>query len=729
MGPSEPKKTRINPSTEINQVSPQLNGPLEPDRATASLRRVGIELFLASTCALVLELALIRWLPGRVRVMAYFPNLVLIASFLGLGIGALARVRRSGVIGLGTFAVIGAGLYLSRYAFTSDSDGAAEHLWLLYFDLPKGAPVVNGVVLPIALIFCLTALAFVPLGGAIALRLQVFQKQGRPLQGYALDLLGSLVGVLVFLAFSAGGVRPMWWFVSALVLAFAILPRSAIAFLFHGLSIAVLAAMVHFTDDADLYSPYYALRVVRLSGDKPLAVLTNGSLHQYILDLPKPLEAESGPNVHLIRDGYRLPVTSLKQKPTRALVIGAGTGNDVAVLLEAGVPEIHAVEIDPAIIEIGRKLHPARPYGGPRVIMHNMDARAFLESTDLKFDLIIFGTLDSMTRLSALANVRLDNFVYTVESIRAARDHLTPDGGLALMFMTSREYIHEHLFGILADAFDEPPLVWRKMHVVFNTIYFAGPGFMPLREKEEFHDRALEITKSRAEAPTDDWPFLYLNGRSIPFFYFKIVGLVLATAVVFLLAGSTTLRTSISTGKIDLEMMLFGAAFLLVEASFVTEMNLLFGATWRTSAIVFAALLLALLIATLVAEKRRVDSRLALAGVAIALVTIAMLPLRTIAPTAELPRVLFAIAVCGTPILCAGLAFASRFAARRETDAAFGWNILGAVFGGVLELASMILGLRALFLIAAVLYLFVLWLVIKQMSANPVRPLQSHAHP
>ncbi|MEO6567400.1 MAG: hypothetical protein ABIO94_01450, partial [Opitutaceae bacterium] len=613
----------------------------------------------------------------------------------------------------------GAGLYLSRYAFTADSDGAAEHLWLLYFDLPRGAPVVNGVVLPIALVFCLTALVFVPVGGAIALRLQVFQEQGRPLQGYALDLLGSLIGVLVFLAFSAGGVRPMWWFVSALVLAFAILPRRATTFLFHGLLIAGLAAMVHSTDHADLYSPYYALRVVRLSGDKPLAVLTNGSLHQYILNLAKPVEAESGPNVHLIRDGYRLPVTSLKQKPARALVIGAGTGNDVAVLLDAGVPEVHAVEIDPAIIEIGRKSHPARPYDDPRVILHNKDARAFLESTDLKFDLIIFGTLDSMTRLSALANVRLDNFVYTVESVRAAREHLTSDGGLALMFMTSREYIHEHLFGILAEAFDEPPLVWRRIHIVFNSIYFAGPGFAALKEKEEFHDQALENSTRRREAPTDDWPFLYLEGRSIPFFYFKIVGLVLATALVLLLAASPTLRTSIFAGKIDLEMMLFGAAFLLVETSFVTEMNLLFGATWRTSAIVFAALLLALLIATLVADKRHVDTRLALAGVAIALVAIAILPLRTIAPTAELPRVLFAVVVCGTPILCAGLAFASRFAARRETDAAFGWNILGAVFGGVLELASMILGLRGLFLIAAVLYLIVLWLVVRKISSGP----------
>ena len=48
---------------------------------------VGWRLFLASFAALALEMALIRWLPAHVRVVSYFPNLVLIAAFLGLGLG------------------------------------------------------------------------------------------------------------------------------------------------------------------------------------------------------------------------------------------------------------------------------------------------------------------------------------------------------------------------------------------------------------------------------------------------------------------------------------------------------------------------------------------------------------------------------------------------------------------------------------------------------------------
>ena len=62
---------------------------------TASLRRAGLEIAAVSFVVLFQELALIRWLPVQVRVIAYFPNLILISSFLGLGIGALRGRKKS----------------------------------------------------------------------------------------------------------------------------------------------------------------------------------------------------------------------------------------------------------------------------------------------------------------------------------------------------------------------------------------------------------------------------------------------------------------------------------------------------------------------------------------------------------------------------------------------------------------------------------------------------------
>ncbi len=672
--------------------------------ATIPLPRAGRELLAASFAALLLELALIRWLPGHVRVIAYFPNLVLIAAFLGLGVGALLRSRSSALLGAGVLAVVGLGLGLGRIAFTAE--GTGDHLWLLYYDLPHDAPVVKGVILPIALVFGLVALTFMPLGGAIAGRIRRFQEGGRTLAGYALDLLGSLAGVLVFLGFSAGGVRPVWWFATALAAAFLSVPvRAPIRLAFLLPALAALA-LVQTTDHARWYSPYYAIDLAPPDESGGISVLTNGSLHQVMMDLREHAPGRDTFTRESMRIGYQIPVLNMRPLPRRALVLGAGTGNDVAVLLDAGVPEVHAVEIDPVILEIGRTIHPARPYSDPRVIVHNTDARAFLESTDLTFDLIIFGTLDSMTRLSALGNVRLDNFVYTLESVRAAKARLAPGGGLALMFMVQEIYIEEHLIAILYQAFDAPPLVSRGRHAVFNRLYLAGPGFAHLASDPLFRD--MTFPQRPAFAPNDDWPYLYMEKPSVPRFYFSIGAVVIGISLLFLLTISAPLRQAVLRGRIDVEMMLFGAGFLLVETSFVTEMNLLFGATWRTSAIVFAALLFALLVSTLAAARRRIDARYALAGVIVSLLVAALLPLRTLAPAAELPRILFAVLVCGVPVSCAGLAFAARFGARDDANTAFGWNVIGAVVGGVLELSSMLIGLHALFFLAALLYLLTL---------------------
>ncbi|HSG49441.1 MAG TPA: hypothetical protein VLA43_16595, partial [Longimicrobiales bacterium] len=59
------------------------------------IRSVGLELVAASFVVLFQELVLIRWLPVEVRLVGYFPNLILLSAFLGLGVGALRAKERS----------------------------------------------------------------------------------------------------------------------------------------------------------------------------------------------------------------------------------------------------------------------------------------------------------------------------------------------------------------------------------------------------------------------------------------------------------------------------------------------------------------------------------------------------------------------------------------------------------------------------------------------------------
>src|SRR2546422_11548428 len=55
--------------------------------------RPHLRLFTLSFLALFLELTIIRWVPGSIRLVAYYANLMLISSFLGIGLGAMLAER------------------------------------------------------------------------------------------------------------------------------------------------------------------------------------------------------------------------------------------------------------------------------------------------------------------------------------------------------------------------------------------------------------------------------------------------------------------------------------------------------------------------------------------------------------------------------------------------------------------------------------------------------------
>jgi len=394
-----------------------------------SLNSAALQLIAASFVVLFQELTLIRWMPSQVRVIAYFPNVVLIAAFLGLGIGCL-RVGKASVMQwwpISILALVLASIGMSKFAFTQES--VSEHLWLLYYDIPN-APVIKEVRLPIVLLFVMCCATFIPLGQFVAERLKLFRAAGASLWGYSFDLLGSLIGVLAFAAASFLRSFPIIWFTVLALAGLYLLARSR-HFNVGVIFLACSLGLVWEFEKAKFYSPYYALSVIANNRGDGQYILTNGSLHQYAspiaLNLPLTHEYDRD-----IRFGYHTPYRLLKQTPRRMLILGAGSGNDIQVALDEGVEQIDAVEIDPVIQEFGRTVHPCRPYLSPRVRAINTDAREFLNKSSDKYDLIVFGTLDSMTRLSALSGVRLDNFVYTVDCLKAARAHLTPTGGVVM---------------------------------------------------------------------------------------------------------------------------------------------------------------------------------------------------------------------------------------------------------------------------------------------------------
>jgi spermidine synthase len=646
---------------------------------------------------LLQELALIRWLPAQVRAIGYFPNVVLLSAFLGLGVGSLLAARRSLLgwwpVALGV--LTGVSAYLHGIVFTQEA--SAEHLYLLYLDLPRNAPVIESVRLPIVVLFVLSAASFVPLGQYVAARLAAAKRVATSLWGYVADLCGSLLGVIAFTALSFAGTKPWLWFAVLALMAILLFERNRGA-AFPAAVLGAVVAIVAMSERAQLYSPYYALSVRR--GPEHTEILTNGSRHQIAVPL-RNRNALRDPSLRRMREGYHVPYRLLAKPPKSVLILGAGTGNDVAVALDSGAERIDAVEIDPVILQLGR-LHPDRPYADPRVHAINADARSFLNHTEAKYDLIVFGTLDSMTRLSALSSVRLDNYVYTAECFAAVRKHLNPGGGVALLFWTgSKTFIDRHIGAAITTGFGEVPVVVSRHYAMFDRMYLVGPAFAHLRARPPVTEELLARLRSEVNVPTDDWPYLYLQERTISPFYLSVIAMILGVAAIAVFGVSREMRES----RPDVEMVLFGAAFMLIETRLVTEMNLVWSATWLTSAVVFGSILVTIIAGTVLMQLRPMRWPVAAAGLVLAMLATWAVPARLLVGLDPGARLGASVLFAGAPVFFASCCFALLFRDRARPDAAFGWNMLGAVAGGALEFSSMAIGIKATALLALVAYL------------------------
>jgi hypothetical protein len=330
-----------------------------------------------------------------------------------------------------------------------------------------------------------------------------------------------------------------------------------------------------------------------------------------------------------------------------------------------------------------------------------------LNDTQETYDLIVFGTLDSMTQLSAMSKVRLDNFVYTTDALRAAKARLRPQGGMVLYFMVNNRDIEAHLTAMLGSVFGEFPAVYRGMWALFNHVFLAGPAFETIETGRTGMDiEPLLSGATSLSLPSDDWPYLYLPNRGVNGFYLSLMAVFFGLAVAGVLLASPQFRKGLARGEgVDLEMFLFGFAFLLIETRFVTAMNLVWGATWLTSAVVFGSILATILLGTVLMEVRPIGWRVASLGLVAALLLIYLVPANALLTPNMALRLAGSLLYVGMPVFFAAACFALLFKEREAVDRAFGWNLLGAVAGGLVEFFSMSFGLAALVLLALAAYI------------------------
>ncbi len=633
---------------------------------------VKVRLFSLSFLMLFVELALIRWTGANVVYLSYFSNFVLLGSFLGIGLGFLRARSRINLFPWSSVAL--ALLVLFVLVFPVEVNRAGNQL-LFFTSTLKTTGLPTWVTLPA--IFLAVAAVMMMIGQGVARSFVKF----RALDAYRLDILGSLAGIAVFSLLSFLNAKPLAW---GLIVALVLL-------LLHGRRIGVVQVVAllglvgmlgaETLGSTDLWSPYYRISVAKHGAN--YLVDANGIPHQII----QPQQNRS--------PFYFLPYQQAVANPlTNVLVIGAGTGNDVATALAEGAKHVDAVEIDPVIHQLGVKLNPSHPYQNRRVTVYINDGRTFLEQTRTKYNMILFALPDSLTLVAGQSSLRLESYLFTLQAMQAAKADLAPRGVFAMYNYYRTTWLKDRLAGTLAVTYGHAPCASTAQGTLSMLTVSANPAAVHCRQ-------VWPRPASVVPPATDDHPFVYLDGDAIPSYYLLTLGMILLVSIVSVRVVGGPLRRM--SGYVDLFFM--GVAFLLLETRSIVQFALLFGTTWFVNALVFAGVLVAVLVGVEISRHVTVRRPVPLYIALLAALAIAWsVPTDALLSLAAIPRFVLAVLLSFTPILLANIIFAQRFRDTGDSTAAFGANLLGAMVGGLLEYTSLIFGYRWLLVMVAILY-------------------------
>src|SRR5215467_6092742 len=690
-----------------------------------------VRLFFAAFLMLFLELLLIRYLAGNVWNMGYFPNFVLMGVFIGMGLGFVCHQsvpeRRSPLLVQGAACLL-AFLVIALYYKHPTVPGFSQ--WLgsiggeVYFTASLGASsawdawVFLGLFFSIVLLFAL-----------LAQRTAKFFRVFPPLRAYTLDVAGSCMGILAFMLCSWFQLPAWSWFVGLIPLFLVVLHGSVLYRHLPVVAVLSIAAVVVWKQDSTLLSqPEYAGPVevhwspyqkVEYIAQPTQHIFVNGIGHQRMLPASSLKES-----FYLRPYQYR---AYRKLPPAQdVLVIGAGSGNDVAAALLSGAARVDAVEIDPVIADLGRRYHPARPYQDARVHLVVDDARAFMSATTRKYDLIIFALTDSLVKVSPMAQLRLENYIFTVESLRTALRLLQEDGNLIFYNSYRLPWITRKLELMIHAVMGVYPVTLTRRDTDF-TVLIADP-----RNAEQ----AAPVEDTDVSMPTDDWPFLYLRTRGIPAMYLTVMitlGLVVILFLLYLqVSGHKHHTRAQSNALVKGAFFCMGLAFLLLETKSVVQFSLLFGTTWLNNSLVFLAVLVFVLLANHLASWLLRPWMLYTAGVLLSGLCVLQLiyPLaRLLAIRPAALRFVLAALMTFSPIFFANLIFSMTLRDRPLAEHLFGWNLLGAFCGGLLEYTSMAIGYNWLSCVVLISYSCVFVLMViekKQQRTLSALPVASH---
>ena len=687
-------------------------------------------LFFISFLALFAEFLLIRWLPLQFILLGYFSNLILISALLGLGIGMLAfKEGKRRLIdfmphvfaSLAVFLVI---ILAASPVFLPLS--SSDYFVWNGLSRQNSAGVLPYLVLII--IFSASASIFFIFGKEIGAAWRGIDS----LKGYLANIAGSVFGVALFSLLSVVSTPPVLWFASFFLLYF-IYYRGCLGEKTVNLSrsfFALLALVSIFSLTAGrggefYWSPYYEIRKDPIAVDGKQAgfnISVNSGSHQQALDLSGSIKS---PFLESRKNLYELPY-KIFAKPCRdVLILGAGTGNDVSAALRMGAEHVDAVEIDPVIARLAKE-HPEYEETGRANFIID-DARAYLERTEKKYDLISFGFADSHRLFSSMSSIRLENYLYTTENMENLYRSLNEGGILSITYTVHEKWIAQRIYRLLASSFKQEPLAFQGDKNAWGTTFMVRKGepLLPLESylaredlEKSFQENSggstwgysdvsgylpNEIFSGQTRIPSDDWPHLFLKQPGIPLNYLLVLIFVLASSLALLFSRARLVKEW-SFGAWGLFFM--GAAFALIETKGIVDSAIVLGTTWFTSVVVTLGIFLMAFLSTLLVIKKQRISAVPVLAILIAIILFNYFyPLKNLGEYSYFVRALFVGFQVSLPVFFSSVLFAIYFKEVKNPGVGLGANLLGTVFGGIFEYSSMAWGSRILFLFAILFYI------------------------
>ena len=366
---------------------------------------------------------------------------------------------------------------------------------------------------------------------------------------------------------------------------------------------------------------------------------------------------------------YQWPYMVFGDTFQNVLILGAGSGTDVAAALKHNVAASTPSRSTRPSCAWASSCHPDRPFSDPRVHPMSDDARHFLRTTQKKYDLVVFALIDSLTLQSAFSGVRLESYMFTEESFRAVKNVLKPNGVLVVYNYFREPWLVDRLANTAANAFGEEPMVHVHPAKDQLGVMVVGPapedagGRIPTPPSEvtAYNQGAplappVRHTRDRSIVPaTDNWPFLYMREPHLPAHYTSALAVVL---FVSFLAVFAVVRGSVR--KWSWEFFFLGAGFMLLETKSIIQFALLWGSTWVVASLTIAAVLVMALVANWTVAHVEMRRPRLVGAVLMALLAVNyFVPVGTIGiENRLLESVVYSLLVF-SPIFCAGLLFGS----------------------------------------------------------------------